>query len=209
MRTRPLVSAIMPTYNRGRFVRHAVEQVLAQAWPNMEVVIMDDSETFEELHLGPRVKHVRLDRRTTVGEKHNLALEVAQGSFLAHWDDDDIYGPRRILAQMEPLLTSPTTISGFPIDYVLYAPTGRFFRFNNQTVKVMHLRQNQAKLAHFPFHDGTAVFSREVLRHGVRYPDVTVGQKVVFLNGLIEGPLSTNETHSTRFAVEPTSEERP
>ncbi|MEE8142896.1 MAG: ABC transporter ATP-binding protein, partial [Planctomycetota bacterium] len=32
---------------------------------------------------------------------------------------------------------------------------------------------------------------------------------VQFLNGLIEGPLSTNETHSTHFAVEPTSQERP
>lgn len=200
-RTRPLVSAIMPTYNRGRFVRHAVEQVLAQAWPNMEVVIMDDSEPFEKLQLGPKVKHVRLDRRTTVGEKHNLAFDVAQGSFFAHWDDDDIFGPRRILAQMEPLLTSPATVSGFGLGYVLHAATGKFFRLSYRRLKVMQRPQIQQKLARFRFHDGTAVFSREVLRHGVRYPDVTIGQKLDFLNDLIQAGEEMSTVENRRHFV--------
>ena len=160
-KTRPLLSAIMPTRNRGRFVRHAAEQLLAQQWPNVELIIMDDSDVFERLNLGPKVKHVQLNGRHTVGEKHNMAMHVAQGEFLAHWDDDDVFGPRRLLAQMEPLLTSSATISGFPVEFILHAPTGRFFRFNDRSVRIMHRQQTQTKLARFGFHDGTAVFSRQ------------------------------------------------
>ena len=41
----PKVSAIIPTYNYGRFVCQAVDSVLAQAWPNVEVIVVDDGST--------------------------------------------------------------------------------------------------------------------------------------------------------------------
>src|SRR5215471_6882917 len=84
----PLVSCIMPTANRRRFVPEAVRLFLAQDYSNKELVIVDDGED-SAADLIPKhrqIRYLRLDNRQSTGAKRNLACTVASGGIIAHWD---------------------------------------------------------------------------------------------------------------------------
>ena len=76
----PLVSCIMPTYNRRRFVPGAIRSFLRQDFPNKELVILDDGTdpVADLMPDDPQVHYVRLSQRTTVGAKRNLCLRAGR-----------------------------------------------------------------------------------------------------------------------------------
>jgi hypothetical protein len=110
----PLVSCIMPTYNRRRFVPRAIRSFLRQDFPNKELVIVDDgTDAIGDLVPDdPRMRYIRLSRRATVGAKRNLACDQSGGSLIAHWDDDDWHAPRRLRCQVEALLEAGADLCG-------------------------------------------------------------------------------------------------
>src|SRR5919202_1010856 len=110
----PLVSCIMPTCNRRRFVPLAVEYFLRQDYANRELIVVDDgSDPVGDL-IPPdaRIRYIRLDERLTVGAKRNLANEHARGEIIAHWDDDDWHAPHRLRYQVESLLREDAEVCG-------------------------------------------------------------------------------------------------
>lgn len=103
----PVVSAIMPTYNRRDFVRQAIEYFNRQDYPAgaRELIVVDDGEQ-SVADLASRrenIRYFRLDRRTSVGSKRNFACAQAHGEVIVHWDDDDWSAPNRISAQIGAL----------------------------------------------------------------------------------------------------------
>ena len=111
----PLVTCIMPTFNRARFVPQAIRYFLRQDLTDSELVIVDDgSEPVAGLiPAHPRIRYVRLDGpRLTVGEKRNRACALAAGPFIAHWDDDDWYAPGRLSRQVAALSQSNLDLCG-------------------------------------------------------------------------------------------------
>jgi glycosyltransferase involved in cell wall biosynthesis len=109
-----LVSCLMPTHGRRRFVPLAVRYFLRQSYPNRELVVVDDGPepVRDLLPEDPRIRYLRLDRRLSIGEKRNRAAEAAQGALLAHWDDDDWSGPDRLSTQVNRLLASGADLCG-------------------------------------------------------------------------------------------------
>src|SRR5260370_3132029 len=112
--TPPLVSCIMPTYNRRTFVPQAIEYFLRQDYTNKELVIIDDgTDSVRDLiPADERIRYIRLDAQATIGAKRNLACEQAGGSIIAHWDDDDWHAPHRLSYQVESLLLEGADICG-------------------------------------------------------------------------------------------------
>src|SRR5262245_38881356 len=95
----PLVSCIMPTFNRARFTAQAIRYFARQDYARRELIVVDDGSDAampEERSGGPAIRYVRLDSRKTVGEKRNIACEAAQGEIILHWDDDDWQASWRI-----------------------------------------------------------------------------------------------------------------
>jgi hypothetical protein len=82
----------------------AIEYFLRQDHPDKELVILDDGEdTVADLvpdH--DLISYQRLERRTVLGAKRNLACELATGSLIAHWDDD-WQAPHRLRLQASRL----------------------------------------------------------------------------------------------------------
>lgn len=119
----PIVSCIMPTHNRRRFVPEAIRYFLRQDYPNKELIIIDDgSDPVPDLVPGDScIQYVRLNGRHTVGAKRNLACENATGDIIAHWDDDDWHAPHRLRYQVSSLLESGRDVCGInnPIFYDL------------------------------------------------------------------------------------------
>jgi hypothetical protein len=101
----PLVSCIMPTGDRRVFAHQAIRYFLRQDYENAELIVVDDGyDAVNDLvHGDERIRYVRVERGTTLGEKRNIACEAARGELIAHWDDDDWIGPSRLRAQVEAL----------------------------------------------------------------------------------------------------------
>ena len=88
---RPVVSCIMPTYNRRKFVPQAIRYFLRQSYEPKELLIIDDgSDPVNDLvPVDERIRYIRLEEKLTVGAKRNLACDLANGDIIVHWDDDD------------------------------------------------------------------------------------------------------------------------
>jgi glycosyltransferase involved in cell wall biosynthesis len=110
----PLVSCIMPTYNRRPFVPHAIEYFLRQDYENKELIVVDDgTDSISDLipH-DDRIRYIRLDKKITLGGKLNLACEYARGDIIAHWDDDDWYALHRLSYQVQALVPGKVDVCG-------------------------------------------------------------------------------------------------
>lgn len=116
----PLVSCIMPTYNRRRFVPQAIRYFLRQEYEHKELIVIDDgTDAVNDLIPDiPSIKYYRLNHKLTLGAKLNLACKYASGSIIANWDDDDWYAPRRLAYQVNTLLTEKKELCG--INHLLY-----------------------------------------------------------------------------------------
>lgn len=112
--TLPLVSCVMPTHNRRRFVPRAIAYFLRQDHPRKELVIVDDgTDPVEDLVPElPSIRYHRLTRRVTLGAARNLACEAATGSVIAHWDDDDWQAPDRLSRQVRQLTSGRADLCG-------------------------------------------------------------------------------------------------
>ncbi|WP_442587832.1 glycosyltransferase family 2 protein [Pedobacter sp. AW31-3R] len=115
-----LVSCIMPTANRQKYIPYALNHFLKQDYANVELVIIDDGET-SILPLLPddsRINYFYTKPLGSIGMKRNYACEKAKGEIIAHWDDDEWYATDWISKQVHHLLTSGADICG--IEFVHY-----------------------------------------------------------------------------------------
>jgi glycosyltransferase involved in cell wall biosynthesis len=96
----PMVTCIMATGDRPRFVRQAIRCFLRQSFQPAELVVVDDGqEPVEELCRGLlNVRYLRCPGPMSLGAKLNHGMEHARGEIVQKWDDDDYYGPE-FLAQ--------------------------------------------------------------------------------------------------------------
>ncbi|MBN9509429.1 MAG: glycosyltransferase [Alphaproteobacteria bacterium] len=116
----PLVSCIMPTANRRRFLPTAIGLFLAQDYPNKELIILDDGDDAvgDLIPCAPGLRYIRAPVRQTLGAKRNAACAAARGEIILHWDDDDWYAPQRIAYQVAAMLDDGADLCG--IDRVLF-----------------------------------------------------------------------------------------
>lgn len=180
----PLVSVLTPTYGRPRLLRRAVEQFLAYRYQAKEMIIVDDSPAPAQLPSSPMVKYLHLKERPILGQKHNIAAGLAQGEILVHQDDDDVFGPRRLEVQLQPIALGRADITGFPVNFVLEMPSGKFFHFRSG-IRFNIANEPDAHI-HFQFHDSTSAYHRRVWESGLRYPLWAGGEKLAFANWAIE-----------------------
>jgi glycosyltransferase involved in cell wall biosynthesis len=91
-----MVSVITPTHRRSQFLRKAERYIQAQDYPHFEWLILDDTPVDEDLSFRPAGQNVYYSwspTRLTIGDKRNRLIARARGEYIAHFDDDDYYGP--------------------------------------------------------------------------------------------------------------------
>ncbi len=106
----PLVSVIIPTFNRARYLREAVDSVLRQTYSHWELIIVDDGSTDEtqsnlETIADARVQVVRRPHEGNVARARNVGLERARGRYVAFLDSDDRWMPSKLQLQVTDLAT--------------------------------------------------------------------------------------------------------
>lgn len=109
----PLVSCIMPTCGRPRFVAQAIAYFLRQDYPHRELVIAYERDEDLPPHAADsRIRYVRTPVRTSIGGKRNAAVAAARGGIVAQWDDDDWYGAMRLSLQVQPIVDGVADVTG-------------------------------------------------------------------------------------------------
>src|SRR5579871_2523483 len=110
----PLVSVLIPTYNRPVFFERALKSVLAQTYKNIEIIIGDDSTNDETQTLvrgyARRAPNIRYEHnRPKLGGVDNFrrCQERARGQFLNYLMDDDLFHPQKIETMAKVLQNFP------------------------------------------------------------------------------------------------------
>ena len=102
----PLLSVILPTFNRGHVISRAIESVLVQTLSDFELVIVDDGSTDGTRHLlaaieDPRVRVIRSDFNRGGNWARNRGIEHARSDLVSFIDSDDAYLPEKIECAVE------------------------------------------------------------------------------------------------------------
>lgn len=104
------VSVVIPTFNRGAFVGHAIESVLAQTYKDYEIIVVDDGSTDGTKNrvkeFGKQVRYIYQQNRGPSAAR-NTGILNAKGQYIAFCDSDDRFLPDKLKKQMEYIRKHP------------------------------------------------------------------------------------------------------
>jgi glycosyltransferase involved in cell wall biosynthesis len=106
----PLVSVVIPTWNRAKMVREAIDSVLSQSYKDFEIIVVDDGSddgTRAELDSYGRAVRVVSQGRAGPAAARNTGAGSSRGKYLAFLDSDDLWLPEKLAAQVEFLESAP------------------------------------------------------------------------------------------------------
>ncbi len=195
----PIVSVVIPTYKRTvEYVSKAVESVLNQTYPNIEVVVIDDSTSayegrtntenyFKSLN-APNVVYLQNEKNLGGSLSRNRGIENAKGEYITFLDDDDEYKPEKVEKQLRFMQKKDYEMTF--TDLEIYTPDGKMvdyreFRdvecFDNEYLLRYHLQRH---LTGTP----TFMYKAEKLREIGGFDVVKVGQEFhLMLKSIING----------------------
>ena len=108
----PLVSIILPTYNRGHVIGKAIKSILNQTYRNFELIIVDDgpddnTQSIVDSFRDGRIRYIKKEMRLGVSKARNSGLGVSRGDYIAFIDSDDSWFPEKLLIQLKDLQDNP------------------------------------------------------------------------------------------------------
>lgn len=102
--SKPLVSVIIPTFNRGYCLEESIRSVLEQSFIDFELVVVDDGSTdntSELVRRFPAVKLIRLEENRGVSFARNRGVVEAQGDWVGFLDSDDLWEQGKLATQVK------------------------------------------------------------------------------------------------------------
>lgn len=130
----PLVSAVIIFLNGERFIGEAIESVLAQAYANWELLLVDDGSTDGATAIArsyaerfpDRVRYLEHDGHANRGmsASRNLGIRHARGEFIAFLDADDVWLPNKLADQVPMLVSRPQVAMLYGRTHIWFGWTG-------------------------------------------------------------------------------------
>ncbi|MCU0528421.1 MAG: glycosyltransferase [Cyanobium sp. Prado107] len=107
----PLVSVVIPLYNSAATVAATLESVLAQTYPKLEILVVDDGSTDDGVAIcrhysDPRIQVLQQSNRGLAGAR-NTGIRHAHGAVVAFVDSDDLWDPQKIARHLEHFRQQP------------------------------------------------------------------------------------------------------
>lgn len=93
-----MVSVIVPVYNTAPYLREALDSVIKQTYPDLQIIVVDDGSKDESRYIcdeylsDSRVTVIHMENRG-LSVARNTGLDIASGEYIAFLDSDDIYHP--------------------------------------------------------------------------------------------------------------------
>lgn len=112
---RALVSAVIPTYNRGHVIQRAIESVSRQTYEPIEIIVVDDGSTDDTaMRIArmsvPGLRFYRSSENKGASAARNLGISQARGDFIAFLDADDEWLPEKTARQVAKFEKGPVTL---------------------------------------------------------------------------------------------------
>lgn len=112
MKNQPLVSIIMSSYNNERDVIKAINSVIAQSYPNWELVISDDASTDQtkaliDSFVDSRIRRFHSEINQGIVKQMNMLFAQAQGDYITILDADDMISPDKLTLQLKAFENNP------------------------------------------------------------------------------------------------------
>lgn len=135
-----LVTAVVITHNRIELLKKAVQSVLDQTYPNIELIVVDDAsvdgtkEVFEKLSKEKGFRYIYIPKEESKGGNHarNVGIQAGNGSYVAFLDDDDEWLPEKTEKQVAFLRSHPE---------ILAVHCGKIFEYNFTEKKTRPLEE--------------------------------------------------------------------
>lgn len=105
MGTEPLVTVIIPTYNRDYVLKRALLSAISQTYQNVEILVVSDAstDTTEEIVKSitdPRIKYIYHEKNRGLAAARNTGIKNSAGEYITFLDDDDEWLPEKISRQI-------------------------------------------------------------------------------------------------------------
>lgn len=125
----PVISIVLPTYNRAYILGKAIESVLAQTYADWELIIVDDgsvdnTEAVVQSYKDWRIRYVKHERNKGLAASRNTGIRESHGTYIANLDSDDVWLPTKLEKEMQKFQP------GIDVVYSMYERT----LANNTTV---------------------------------------------------------------------------
>jgi glycosyltransferase involved in cell wall biosynthesis len=119
----PLVSFLTPAYNAAPYLAETIRSALAQTWPRVEIIVVNDGSRDETSAVArslrdPRVKVIDQENRGQSASE-NVAFRESQGDYVVYLDADDLVSPNKVEVQLDQLQRAEPGC-------VAFHPWGRF-----------------------------------------------------------------------------------
>jgi teichuronic acid biosynthesis glycosyltransferase TuaG len=99
----PIVSIVLPTYNREEYLAEAVKSIIGQTLKDWELIVIDDASmdsTYKLMEyfcqLDNRIRYFRLPKNAGISVARNTGVNLAKGKYVAVMDSDDVASPSRL-----------------------------------------------------------------------------------------------------------------
>ena len=107
----PLVSIIIPTFNRPHFLQLTIESILAQTYSDYEIIVVDDGTPNDANQIlcqqYDKVFYLKFHNTKSPAKPRNEGIKLAKGKYIAFVDDDDIWLPNKLKKQVDILENNP------------------------------------------------------------------------------------------------------
>lgn len=107
---KPLVSIVLPTYNRAHTIHKSVESLLTQTYQDIEIIVVDDGSTDNTQQIindlqeqDPRIRYLKQPHQKGANTARNRGVREAKGEYIAFQDSDDHWLPHKLAAQMDAI----------------------------------------------------------------------------------------------------------
>lgn len=113
----PLISVLVPTYNRKALLRESLESIFAQEFTGYEVIVVDDgsNDGTEKMMSGLRnrsnLRYICVNHSGLPGKVRNIGAAEGQGEYLAFLDSDDLWLPEKLSKQLRYMKAGALRIS--------------------------------------------------------------------------------------------------
>jgi len=117
--TPPLVSILIPTYNRAVYLRECLHSALAQSYDAIEILILDDASTdntpgvVKDFVDDPRVRYIRHEQNVGIVKNWRAGIEACSGDYFCFLHDDDTFEPTFIEKLVQPMIMDSSLIFTF------------------------------------------------------------------------------------------------
>ena len=114
----PLVSIIMPTYNRADYILETITSIQDQTYTNWELLVLDDGSEDDTENIvrtvgDSRVQYTRFSRIGKTGKLKNDGIRSAKGELITFMDSDDLWPKEKLQLQVDALLQNLALSSAF------------------------------------------------------------------------------------------------